>query len=139
MIFFDTNVILDILDRKRDNHGKALMLLSAAQKGAIKVVASTQSIVDAAYVRTQTDKVSLSDFRRVMAALCDIISVCPVTSMAIEDANASAVPDYEDAVQLSCAICEECEAIVTRDRKFKLFTDIPTYTVEEYYSEVFGS
>ena len=59
--------------------------------------------------------------------------------MAIEDANASAVPDYEDAVQLSCAICEECEAIVTRDRKFKLFTDIPTYTVEEYYSEVFGS
>lgn len=138
MIFFDTNVILDILDRRRDNHDKALMLLSAAQKGAIKVVASTQSIVDAAYVRTQTDKASLSDFRRVMTVLCDIIAVCPVTSMAIEDANYSAVPDYDDAVQLSCAICEECEAIVTSDRKFKSFTTIPTYSVEEFYQEVFG-
>ena len=138
MIFFDTNVILDILDRSRDNHDKALMLLSAAQKGAIKVVATTQSIVDAAYVRTQTDKASLSDFRRVMAALCDIIAVCPVTSMAIEDANASARPDFEDAVQLSCAICEECEAIVTSDRKFKSFTTIPTYSVDEFYRVVFG-
>ena len=137
MIFFDTNVILDILDRTREDHDKALMLLSAAQKGAIKVVATTQSIVDAAYVRTQTGKASLSDFRRVMAALCDIIAICPVSGMAIEDANASAVPDYEDAVQLSCAICEECEAIITRDRKFKSFTDIPAYTVEEYYSAVF--
>ena len=112
MIFFDTNVILDILDRSRDNHDKALMLLSAAQKGAIKVVATTQSIVDAAYVRTQTDKASLSDFRRVMAALCDIIAVCPVTSMAIEDANVSTLPDFEDAVQLSCASAKSARPLL---------------------------
>lgn len=139
MIFFDTNVILDILDRRRANHEMALMLLSAARKGAIKVAASTQSIVDASYVRTQTDSVSLKDFRRVMASLCEIISICPVFSMAIEDANGSDVPDYEDAVQLSCAVSEECEAIVTRDHKFKSFTSIPTFTVEEFYKEVFGA
>jgi len=138
MIFLDTNVILDILDRRRDNHDKALMLLSAAQKGAIKFVASTQSIVDASYIMTQVNKDSLPVFRKVMTSLCSIISVCPVTGMAIEDANDSAVPDYEDAVQLSCAVCEECEAIVTSDRKFRSFTSVPTYTVEEFYMAVFG-
>lgn len=59
--------------------------------------------------------------------------------MAIEDANGSDVPDYEDAVQLSCAVSEECEAIVTSEHKFKSFTSIPTFTVEEFYKEVFGA
>ena len=137
MTFFDTNAIIDILDRKRDNHHKAIMLLSAAQKGAIKIVATTQSIVDAAYVTTQANKVPVEEFRRAMSFLCDIIIVCPVSRFNIEEANSSSVPDYEDAIQLSCAMCEECDSIVTSDKKFKSFTTKPTYTVEEYYRSVF--
>ena len=137
MTFFDTNAILDILDRKRDNHQKAVMLLAAAQKGAIKIAVSTQSIVDAAYVITQVNKVPAQEFRRAMTYLCDIINICPVLRFNIEDANDSSISDYEDAVQLSCATCDDCDCIVTRDKKFKSFTTIPTYTVEEYYRAVF--
>ncbi|MBP5317242.1 MAG: PIN domain-containing protein [Bacteroidales bacterium] len=138
MTFLDTNVIIDIFDRKREDHAKALLLLSAAQKGAIKLAATTQSIVDAAYVITQAGKVPLKVFRQAMSFLCDIIQIYPVLSYDIEKANGSTIPDYEDAVQLSCAMGEEFDCIVTRDKKFKGFTTIPTYTVEEYYQEVFG-
>ena len=138
MIFLDTNVVIDLLDRKRECHNQALMLLSAAQKGALKLATSTQSIVDAAYVVTQVNKVSVDTFRRAMALLTDIIDICPVNSLDIAAANDSTVPDYEDSVQLSCALSEDCEAIVTRDKKFKGYTAVSTYTVEEFYRAVFG-
>ncbi len=137
MTFFDTNAIIDILDSKRANHKMAIMLLSAAQKGAIKIVSTTQTIVDASYVINQANKVPVEELRRALSLLCDIITVCPVLRFNIEEANDSQLPDYEDSVQLSCATCEDCDCIVTRDKKFKSFTNIPTYTVEEYYRAIF--
>ena len=137
MVFLDTNVILDILDEKRERHHAALMILSAAEKGAIKCCMSAKSVLDAAYVRTQTDKVSVSDFRRAATILCRIIAVRSITDDDIKFANQSDIDDYEDAAQINCAARKDCTAIVTSDKTFKNYTKIPTYTVTEFYEKLF--
>ena len=137
MIFFDTNVILDILDESRPDHWEAWMLLSAAEQGAIRGCASSQSLIDAAYIQTQTHKVPLSEFRVDLRILADILTVLPIEEGDILSANDSPVPDYEDAAQLSCAQRNGCEMIVTRDKKFKGYTSVPTMTVRECYHKLF--
>ena len=137
MIFLDTNVIIDILDEKRAFHNEALYILSAAQKGAIKAFTTSQSIIDASYVCTQTNKVSIEEFRKAISVITNILSIRAITEDDINNANQSDIPDYEDAAQLSCAERKECEMIITRDGKYKKYTLIKTYSVKEFFDMTF--
>ena len=137
MTFLDTNIILDAFDGRREHHERVLSILAAAQKGAISVCATTQSIVDAAYVRTQKDKVPVEAFRKAVTLLKSIVTVVSVTEADIESANKSNIPDYEDAVQLSCATRLGCRQIISRDGKYKGYTRIPVSSVDEFYNNLF--
>ncbi len=50
---------------------------------------------------------------RILAAM----KTCTVDRSVLEAAIASNLPDFEDAVQLACAIFENLDAIITRDNQ----------------------
>ena len=136
-VFFDTNILLDILDDKRECHGVALTLLAAAKKGVYKAFVTTQSIIDASYIRTQHQKVSVENFRSAISLLSGVLSVESVNALDLSMANRSDIPDYEDAAQLACAERSGSDYILTRDRKYLGFTDIPVYSPHEFYAKLF--
>lgn len=135
--FIDTNVLMDCLDDRRENFEKAHCLLQAIKDKQIKAVISTQAIVDSAYLYTGPMKRSVPVFRLFVDKLFSFISVCEVTQSDIGFANKSSIPDYEDAVQVSCALRSGCDTILSGDRDFQKYTDIPVYSVPELFSKLF--
>jgi len=86
-VFFDTNVLLDILDDTREHHEVALTLLQAAEKGVFRAYVTTQSFLDAAYIQTQQRKLSIETFRASVSLLSGILSVESILASDLAKAN----------------------------------------------------
>ena len=136
-VFFDTNILLDIFDDTRECHMMALSLLSVAKKGVFEAHATTQSFIDAAYIQTQQRKVPVELFRTSVSLLSAIMSIESIDAEDLAKANSSTNPDYEDAAQIACAERIQSDYIITRDGKYKGYTQIPTFTPSEFYNKLF--
>ena len=136
-VFFDTNVVLDILDDTRESHDKALSLLMAAKKGVFRAHATTQTFIDAAYIQTQQHKLPVDLFRASVSLLAGILSVESITADDLAKANKSSNPDYEDSAQMACAERIRSDYIITRDGKYKNYTHTPIFTPADFYDKLF--
>lgn len=132
--FLDTNALLDILMESRVEHEAALFLLQVIRSGDIAGCMTTQSIIDAAYVQTQRLKAPSAAFKQAVKTLTGIVEILAITQEDITSANASAIDDYEDAAQLACALRTGCDVIVSSDKKYQNYTDIPSFTPQQLVS-----
>ena len=136
--FLDTNVLFDLLMKSRFGHEAAIAILQVARCGDISACLTTQSIVDAAYIQTQRLKAPAPAFKEAVRLIGSIVELLPILPEDIEWANRSEIDDYEDAVQLSCALRSGCDVIVTSDKKYRNYTDIALYDPFELYSLLFS-
>ena len=138
-VFLDTNVLLDLLIGSRPNHLDSATILRVAEKGAIKAVISTQSIIDASYVYTQTEKKSIDQFLDAIQLIMGIVEVAPISENDIKAAiRAPFFEDFEDSAQLACSETVGCDIIVTSDRKMRYYTMAPVYPPKSFCKEVFA-
>lgn len=132
--FLDTNVLMDILMDARTEHEASLFLLQVIRSGDISGCMTTQSVIDAAYVQTQRRKMHSLSFKQAIKTVSGIVEVLSITTEDIDAANESMKDDYEDAAQLACAIRSGCDVIVTSDKKYQEYTDIPSFTPQQLVS-----
>lgn len=132
--FLDTNVLMDILMDARTEHEASLFLLQVIRSGDISGCMTTQSVIDAAYVQTQRRKTPSLSFKHAIKTVSGIVEVLSITTEDIDAANESMIDDYEDAAQLACAIRSGCDVIVTSDKKYQEYTDIPSFTPQQLVS-----
>jgi len=112
-IFYDTNVILDLLaDRPgfADMSARAVSIADAA--GNIGFM-SALSVCDIVYIMRKCMPSDDIGFR--LRALEEVLHVVDVTRSHVMTAFGSGMPDYEDAVQANCASTAAADVIVTRD------------------------
>ena len=64
LIYFDTNIVLDILDTKRDNHHKIRSLLQKVIENNVKIVISEDSLTTIYYIARE--KQNVLDFFQVI-------------------------------------------------------------------------
>ena len=112
-IFLDTNVILDLFIPGRE--GKAAARSRLDLKGTlgndIRLFISCLSVADIAYVlRKHYDRIRMKEILRELLHFCDVLSM---SDLSIFDALDSPCPDFEDALQLSCAEIKECDFLLT--------------------------
>ena len=138
-IFLDTNVLIDILQAERESHDYSTAILQAVRVSPLTAGISTQSVVDASYVFTQGSKAPVSAFKKVIDLLGSIVDILSIEREDIEAANFGAINDYEDAVQVACALRNGCDAIITNDHKFQNYSQITCYTPKEFYVHLFGT
>ena len=67
------------------------------------------------------------------------LQICTVDRSILESAIASILSDFEDAVQLACAISENLDAIVTRDAVGFASVTILIYRTERFARKIFVS
>lgn len=127
----DTNILLDILSSSREGHDAALQLLQLFRRKKITGVLTTQSIIDAAYIQTQRQKVPVQDFKAAMKIICGIVNTISISSDDIDRVNESNLNDYEDAAQISSALDNWCDIIVSNDSEIKQYTDLPILSPRE--------
>lgn len=130
-VFLDTNIILDCIIPEREHRKAAMQVLSMAKNSNVKLCISSLTIANCAYIlRKFCDRDSM---RTILQKVCEICMVLPVNDTQIYLALKNDSPDYEDAIQMSCADLEACDCIITHNSKhFRAFSTMPAYTASEF-------
>lgn len=113
-LFFDTNVILDILLKREPHYAASARIFSLVLSGRYEAYASVLTFSNIYYVLVK----SLGHDRAVknMQKIASFVEMLGVTPDAAKRAFTSGLPDYEDAVQYLCAKEHKMDCIVTRNK-----------------------
>lgn len=132
-IFLDTNVILDLYIPGREGKAAARALLDLKESAGddIRLYISFLSVADIAYVlRKHFGKERLKELIRELLHFCDVL---PMSDSSIYDALESPCPDFEDALQISCAEMKECDFLLSSNlRHFQGNTWITVLSAEQF-------
>ena len=133
-VFVDTNVFLDdILVRQGKDNAKRILELGV--KRLIRLCLSSLSVVNISYIARKA--VSAERMKEIIDLYLRYFVILPDTDMDLYDSIRSGNPDFEDAMQISCARREGCLAIITSNKKhFTPYTDIPVFTPEEFLVKI---
>lgn len=113
-VLVDTNIILDdFLEREPFVEDAAALMELIESKRIVGYVTAT-TLTNIFYIaRRQTRSIELA--RQAVSVTLGLMQVCLVDRSILEAAFASNLRDFEDAVQLACAIAENLDAIITRN------------------------
>ena len=113
-IFFDTNVLLDVLIPGRPSKIASDTVMQIIRRSRYELFVTTQSIIDMYYTahRSHVDKV---DIDKYIEWLLNYANVRPIESYCLRSALESGHNDFEDSAQLACAEDEECDVFLTSD------------------------
>jgi predicted nucleic acid-binding protein len=134
-VLFDTNVLLDAVLAREPFVQDAGVLLSAVETGQVVGFVSATAITDVHYLvmrQTKSAKVAIAAVTRLLA----LMEVCAVDRGVLEQAIALNFPDFEDAVQVACAIGLRLDAIVTRDSSGFADSPISVFSPENLRSRL---
>jgi predicted nucleic acid-binding protein len=111
-VLFDISVVLDLLNRPPWAANMAV-LWDAHRTGQIEAVVAAFSLPTIFYiVRRQSD---LATARQAVQVCLDTLSIAPVDQPALIAAQAMPGADFEDNLQIACAVQVGADLIVTRD------------------------
>ncbi len=136
-VLLDTNVILDLLLEREPWRAEAMAIAEASADGRIQPHVSASSITDVFYISRRL--VGVAKARRVVRACLDTLQVISVTRDLLDAADRRVGNDYEDNLQVECAIAARLDAIVTRDPKGFEGSPIPVMTPAELIVRLPGS
>lgn len=129
--FLDTNVWIDLLAERHPYYLPAATLFTYADEGKCKLAVSSLTMVNANFICCDRGKMPLALWNRKVLALSDFVEVCSTTSDDIYNSCRSNWKDYEDGVQFFTAKRNGCDAIVTRNPKDFILSDIEVLTPDQ--------
>lgn len=119
-IFFDANIILDMIDSDRGNVEMVKHLVYNALIKDIDLYTSCDILSNVYYVaRKKLEKSVLVEEMLRILEIFDIVAIDkPLAKKALFENKANLPLDFEDLLQSQCAMVSECDLIVTNDKKF---------------------
>ena len=134
-ILIDTNIILDYLLEREPFLQDAELLFDAIDSGRVIGYVTATTLTDIFYIaRRQTQSVELA--RQAISTTLAIMVICSVNRAILESAFASGLADFEDAVQIFCAVSQGLEAIVTRDLQGFSSSAVPVLSVRQLLEQL---
>jgi len=128
-ILIDINIILDLLNKRKD-HEAAASLFDKCTGSSIKGYLCSHEITTLAYFMGKY-KYSKEQRNFILNKLFNIFNIIPATKEILKDALYSGISDFEDAVIEVSAISIKIDFIVSRDLKDFKKSRISTYNARE--------
>jgi len=126
----DINVLLDVLAQREPHYAASAAVWAAAETGEIDGLVSATSVTTLYYLlRRAADHATALNGIRLMRR---IFRVIPVDAALLDEALASPLHDFEDAVQYHGALRAGAAAIVTRDVRNFRGASLPVRTPEAF-------
>jgi predicted nucleic acid-binding protein len=133
-LFIDTNVLIDLIDKRIPFYNDVAVISTLAEKKQIKLAASSISFVNTFYVLSKK-----IDNKLVINSLMRYRLICEVSNIddiVIDKSLISNFNDFEDAVQHYTALHHKCDILITRNKKDFKNSEIPVMTPTEFLASL---
>jgi predicted nucleic acid-binding protein len=125
----DTNILLDFLLQREPFFQDAELLFQTIEAGQVIGRITATTLTDIFYVARRHTR-SIEQARQAVSETLMAMEVCPVNREILEAALSSGLADFEDALQIACAVSQGLDAILTRDTQGFLGSSIPILSVQ---------
>lgn len=112
-VLVDTNIILDYLLEREPFVTDAEALFEVIQSQRIEGYVTATTLTDIFYIVRKERGIVIA--KQAVSRILVVMKICTVDRSILETAISSNLPDFEDAVQLACAMALNLDVIVTRD------------------------
>lgn len=134
-VLLDTNIVLDYLLEREPFLQDTEALFGAIDSGQVVGYVTATTLTDIFYIaRRQTRSAELA--RQAVSTTLAIMVICSVNRAVLESAFASSLDDFEDAVQIACAVSQSLDVIVTRDLQGFSSSTIPVLSVRQLLEQL---
>lgn len=130
-LFLDTNIVVDLLDRREPFCHDAVRLFSMAYNKQVQLVVSPMTFSTASFLLR---KHGPEGVRKLLSNFRQLARVSTTDERTVDDSLASQFQDFEDAMQYYTALHADVEVIITRNGKDFTDSRIPVMTAGEYLS-----
>jgi predicted nucleic acid-binding protein len=128
-VLLDTNIILDVLLEREPFVNDAAALFAAIELQRIEGFVTATTLTDIFYIVRKNRGVDIA--KQAISRILTSMQICRVDRDILEQAFAMNINDFEDAVQLACAIAENLQGIVTRNTEDFAAANLPILTAGE--------
>jgi len=133
-IFYDTNVILDLLADRPGFADDAEKVIACSDRVGNVGLVSALTVCDIVYILRKT--MTLSEIGQSIKRLRQIIAIIDVTGKTAVEAFEEASSDFEDTVQYLSAVAAKADVIVTRDKTGFVGAKVVVCTPQEFLQQV---
>lgn len=129
-LMIDTNIFLDVLAEREPFFKDSKAVLDLCENKRVQGFLSASSATDIFYlIRRQLHSVDLA--YKALGSVLDIAKVLTVTNEDVLNAYLQRASDFEDCLLATCAKANQCDAIMTRNKKDFLSFGITLFSPEE--------
>lgn len=129
-VFVDTNIVIDLLQRREEFYQEAQELFTLADRKKVKLYISALTFANTYYILSRF--YSSNEAKKILSKFKVLVEVLPTTDKIIELALASDFKDFEDAIQFYTALENNSESIITRNKKDFKNNLIPVFSAKEF-------
>ena len=129
-IFVDTNIVIDLLTKRKEFYKPASRLFTLSDNKKIKLAISSLTFVNVYYLLSK--ELNSSKAKEILRKFKLLVKVLPMDDKIIDLSLNSNFKDFEDAIQYFTASENKYEIIVTRNLKDFKLSQMPVMTAEDY-------
>ncbi len=134
-IMIDTNIILDVLLEREPFYEHSKVILEMCEKRKIHGFISASSATDIFYLVRK----ALSSTEAAYDALGEILNIVKILTVTNDDVNKAFLQkakDFEDCLLATCAKSNNCDAIITRNKKDFMTFGITLFSPDEFIENI---
>ncbi len=133
-ILIDTNIVIDLLSKRKEFYEEAADLFSRADKKELELTISSLTFANTNYILTKLKSAKEArEILRKFKVLAEILSLDDkITQLALSDND---FPDFEDGLQYYSAMENQIDIIITRNKKDFKNSKIPILTAKEFLAK----
>lgn len=133
-LLIDTNIIIDLLSKRKGFYEEAARLFSRADKKELCLAISSLTFANTNYILTKLKSAKEArEILRKFKVLVEVLSLDDkITQLALSDDD---FLDFEDGLQYYSAIENQIDVIITRNKKDFKNSILPVLTAEEFLSK----
>ena len=133
LILIDTNVLLDVIARREPYVVFSEKVIDLCRQEIINGAIAGHSVLNAMYVLRKN--FTLTERKEIFLSLCEFLYVESIDFgkiiQALKDDDFS---DFEDCLQMQCALSLRADYIITRNIKDFTASEIPAVTPEDFFN-----
>ena len=129
-VFIDTNIVLDLLQKRDEFYSDAQDLSTLADKKELKLYVSALTIANTHYLLSKF--YNSNESKKILLKFKVLVEVLSVDDKIIDLSLASDFNDFEDGIQYYTAMENNIELILTRNKKDFKNSTLPVLTAREF-------